>query len=179
MVVFEVYPWHQVQVHIRFWYWALPTCPCKPSVAGCSASRVFHLLNNFTLASSIFATFSTRYNIQTNSSASWILRVVMSSSPMCWSSLCSLTNTPHGFHGVHCSAGALGIFSCLKSPTPGTTIICHQLLGQSVIGKVEVKVSVYCKEQSENHSSSVAVILFCHRLSSWYRLSTRYTTSFH
>ena len=108
---------------IRFWYWALPMCPWKPSVAGCSASSVFHLLNNFTLASSIFATFSTRYNLQTNSSASWILRDVRSPSPMCWSSLFSLTNTPHGFHGVHCSTGALGIFSCLKSPTPGTTII--------------------------------------------------------
>ena len=56
---------------------------------------------------------------------------------------------------------------------------CHQVLGQSVIWKVEVKVSVYCKEQQGNHSSSVAVILFCHRLSSWYRLSTRYRTSFH
>ena len=83
-------------LQIRFWYWALPMamCPWKPSVAGCSASSVFHLLNNFTLDSSIFATFSTRYNLQTNSSASWNVDVVRSPSPMCWSSLCSLTNTP-------------------------------------------------------------------------------------
>ena len=27
------------------------------------------------------------------------------------------------FHGVHCCTGALGIFSCLKSATPGTTIL--------------------------------------------------------
>ena len=68
------------RLQIRFRYWALAICPCKPSVAGGSASSVFHLLNNFTLASSIFVKFtlassifvkfSTRYNVQTNSSAS-------------------------------------------------------------------------------------------------------------
>ena len=50
---------------------------------------VFHLLNNFSLASSIFVKFSTRYNLQTNSSASWTLDVLRSPSPRCWSSLCT------------------------------------------------------------------------------------------
>ena len=40
-----------------------------------------------TLASSVFVTFSTLYNLQTNSSASWNLDVVRSPSPRCWSSL--------------------------------------------------------------------------------------------
>ena len=61
----------------------------QPSVAGGSASNVFHLLNNFSLASSIFVKFSTRYNLQTNSSASWTLDVLRSPSPRCWSSLCT------------------------------------------------------------------------------------------
>ena len=40
------------------------------------------------------------------------------------------------------------------------------MLGQSVLWKVEVQVPVYWKEQVGNHSSSEAVVLFCHRLSS-------------
>ena len=40
------------------------------------------------------------------------------------------------------------------------------MLGQSVLWKVEVQVPVYWKEQLGNHSSSDAVVLFCHRLTS-------------
>ena len=76
-------------LQIRFWYLALAICPCKPPVAGGSASSVFRLLNNFTLASSILFKFSTRYNLQTNSSASWTLDVLRSPSLRCWSSLCT------------------------------------------------------------------------------------------
>ena len=75
-------------LQIRFWYWALTMCPW-PSVAGGSASSVFYLLNNFSLASFIFVKFSTRYNLQMNSSASWTLDVLRSPSHRCWSSLCT------------------------------------------------------------------------------------------
>ena len=124
--------------------------------------------------------FSTRYNIHTNSSASWTLYVVRSPSPRCWSSLCSLTNTPHAVFMVCTAVLVHWVSSAVWNPPPQELqYSCHQVLGQSVIWKVEVKVPVYGKEQQGNHSSSVAVILFCHRLSSWYRLSTRYRTSFH
>ena len=165
-------------LQIRFWYWALAICPRKPSVAGGSASSVFHLLNNFTLASSIFVKFSTRYNLQTNSSASWTLDVLRSPSPRYWSSLStrrtrlmpfswcgqksrrwchnrfrgwkflsdsmywkvpvllllrharealSIVSLPfyHWANALHTLGifSVLGISSCVKSPTPGTTII--------------------------------------------------------
>ena len=62
-------------------------CPCKASEVGGTTSSALHLLNCCTLASSVFVTFSTWYNLQTNSSASWNLDVVWSPSPRCWSSL--------------------------------------------------------------------------------------------
>ena len=62
-------------------------CPCKASEVGGTTSSALHLLNSCTLASSVFVTFSTWYNLQTNSSASWNLDVVRSPSPRCWSSL--------------------------------------------------------------------------------------------
>ena len=62
-------------------------CPCKASEVGGTTSSALRLLNSCTLASSVFVTFSTWYNLQTNSSASWKLDVVRYPSPRCWSSL--------------------------------------------------------------------------------------------
>ena len=55
------------------------------------------------------------------------------------------------FHGVHCNTGALGIFSCLKSPTPGTTILLSS--GAWSISYLESRSESFCLLQGSARKS--------------------------
>ena len=77
--------------------------------------------------------------------------LILGSSNVCLQTICSrmpclkrvpLVDTSCRFHGVHCSTGALCIFSCLKSPTPGTTILLSS--GAWAISYLESRSESFC-----------------------------------